>query len=176
MKLVVVRHLPTAWNAEDRLQGQRDIPITPPDATALALLAEVMETVRANGPYDRVYCSRMARTRQTAELFGYPEPMPDPLLDEIHFGEWEGRLRKEMLAAIGPAWLDAPHTLTFGESIVALGERVQKFLQQIPTFDRVLVFGHGGWARALTCLRKNGSLEAMNKETVANGQALIFEL
>jgi broad specificity phosphatase PhoE len=176
MKLVVVRHLPTTWNAEDRLQGQRDIPIVPPDAAALALLAEVMETVRANGPYDRVYCSRLSRTRQTAELFGYQEPVVEPLLDEISFGEWEGKLRREMLGVVGDAWLNAPHTLTFGESMVRLGERVGEFLKKNAEHERVLVFGHGGWARALSCLRETGSLEGMNKIVVGNGQALIFEV
>jgi probable phosphoglycerate mutase len=176
MKLVVVRHLPTAWNAEDRLQGQRDIPITPPDEAALGLLAEVIETVRANGPYDRVYCSRMARTRQTAELFGYPEPIAEPLLDELNFGMWEGRLRREMLAAVGNAWIEAPHTLAFGESVLELGGRVQKFLKKNAPHERVLAFGHGAWARALSSLHTTGHLHDMNKLAVGNCQALIFEV
>jgi probable phosphoglycerate mutase len=176
MKLVIVRHLPTAWNAEDRLQGQRDVPIVPPDAATLAAIARTRDEVLALGPFDRVYCSRMGRTRQTAELFGYTEVIADPLLDEISFGEYEGRLRKEMLAAVGTAWDDAPHTLTFGESMAAFGERVQQFLRNNAAHARVLVFGHGGWTRALWSLRETGSLERMNKLAVGNGQTLVFEV
>jgi broad specificity phosphatase PhoE len=176
MKLVVVRHLPTAWNAEDRLQGQRDIPITPPDAAALAALEKVKATVLAEGPYDRVYCSRMGRTRQTAELFGFPDAVVEPLLNELNFGEYEGRLRAEMLKAVGDAWHDAPHTLVMGESMLALGERVEQFIERNAQYGRVLVFGHGGWARALSSLRAHGGIERMNQIHVANGEALIFQI
>jgi len=176
MKLVVVRHLPTTWNIETRMQGQRDIPIVPPDAAALALVTQARVAVGAEGPFDVVYCSRMVRTRQTAELFGFPAPVPDALLDELHFGAYEGAMRAEMLAAIGPAWFEAPQTLTLGESIVALGERVRRFLKQNAHYQRVLVFGHGAWTRALHSLHHTGGLEKMNTLSIENGQALVFEV
>src|SRR5687768_14466792 len=145
MKLVIVRHLPTAWNAEDRLQGRQNIPIIPLDEAARARLAKQIEQVQAGDPYDAVYCSTLNRTRETAELFGYVNPVSDPLLDEIDFGEFEGLLRGEMLAKVGKAWLDAPETLTFGEAVTNLGERAKAFVRKNLGHARVLAFGHGGW-------------------------------
>jgi probable phosphoglycerate mutase len=176
MKLVVVRHLPTAWNADDRLQGRKDIPIAPLDDAARARLAKQAAQLRALEPFDAVFCSTMSRTRQTAALFGYDQLAAEPLLDELDFGEFEGRLRGEMLAKVGRAWLDAPHTLTFGESVLALGERVREFARRNLKRSRVLAFGHGGWTRALCSLQRTGGLQQMNQLTIANGEAITFDL
>jgi broad specificity phosphatase PhoE len=176
MKLVVVRHLPTAWNSEDRLQGRRDIPIAPLDDAARARLAKQAEQVRAGEPYDAVYCSTMSRARQTAELFGYDGAVAEPLLDELDFGDFEGCLRGEMLAQVGKIWIEAPQTLVFGESVAALGERVRQFVRQNITRGRVLVFGHGGWTRALSSLHRAGTIDQMNQLTIANGEAVTFDL
>jgi len=176
MKLVVVRHLPTSWNLEFRMQGQQDNPILPPDAETLAQIARTRVAVEASGPYDRVYCSRMRRTSQTAMLFGFPEPIPEALLDELNFGQFEGARQTEMLLALGPAWKECPQTLTLGESIVHLGERIQRFLAQITSCSRVLVFGHGAWTRALSSLLQTGGLEEMNTLSIGNGEALFFEI
>ena len=175
MKLVIVRHLPTAWNAEDRLQGGRNIPILPLDAAARARLAKQVEQVRASGPYDVVYCSALDRTRETAGLFGFKNPIPDALLNEIDFGEFEGRLRGEMLAKVGKAWLDAPETLTFGEAVTNLGERAKAFVRKNLSHARVLAFGHGGWTRALSSIHRTGNISQMNRLTIANGEAISFE-
>lgn len=176
MKLVVVRHLPTAWNLEFRMQGQQDIPIVPPDAATLSLISTARAAVDAAGPYDRVYCSRMLRTRQTAELFGYPAPVVDPLLNELNFGPFEGAMRADMLRALGPAWQESPQTLTLGESMLSLGERVQQFLAQNAGYGRVLVFGHGAWTRALFSLQKTGGLAQMNTLSIENGEVLTFSV
>ena len=175
MKLVIVRHLPTAWNAEDRLQGGQNIPIIPLDDAARARLAKQIEQVRASGPYDAVYCSALDRTRETAELFGFNHPIPEPLLNEIDFGEFEGRLRGEMLAKVGKAWLDAPETLTFGEAVINLGERAKAFVRKNLLHSRVLAFGHGGWTRALSSIHRIGNISQMNQLTIANGEAVSFE-
>jgi broad specificity phosphatase PhoE len=134
-----------------------------------------LEVVRAGEPYDAVYCSTLGRTRQTADLFGYPGAIAEPLLDELHFGEFEGRLRGEMLAAVGHTWLEAPHTLTFGEPVTALEERVRQFVRQNAKRSRVLAFGHGGWTRALCSLHRTGSIAQMNQLTIANGEAITLE-
>ena len=175
MKLVIVRHLPTAWNAEDRLQGRQDIPIIPLDDAALARLVKQIEQVRTAGPFDAVYCSTLSRTRKTAELFGYADPISDPLLDEIDFGEFEGHLRGEMLAKVGKAWLVAPETLAFGEAVTNLGERAKQFVRKNLVHGRVLAFGHGGWTRALSSIKRTGSVAQMNQLTIANGEAISFE-
>jgi probable phosphoglycerate mutase len=100
-KLVFVRHGRTSYNAENRLQGQRDIPLDGKgreQAGAVgrflrAYLGEELPRLEANGAF---WSSPLARTRLTMELvrtaMGAP-PGPyhvDPRLKELSFGAWEG--------------------------------------------------------------------------------------
>ena len=79
--VTLIRHMPTVWNAEGRLQGQRDtsldpaaIPVwrLPPDLAGFRFLA-----------------SPLLRCRMTAECLGVT-PEIDQRLTEMSWGEWEG--------------------------------------------------------------------------------------
>ncbi|MBY5358914.1 histidine phosphatase family protein [Rhizobium leguminosarum] len=105
MLIYVIRHGQTAWNAERRLQGQKDIPM---NATGL-------EQARQNGialagilgdtidQFDFV-ASPLQRTRATMEIMRTAMGLPplayrtDPRLVEISFGDWEGSTLKELKA------------------------------------------------------------------------------
>jgi len=103
--IYVIRHGQTDWNAERRLQGQKDIPM---NATGL-------EQARQNGvalgeilgdtvdEFDFV-ASPLQRTRATMEIVRGAMGLPpfayrtDPRLVEISFGDWEGSTLKELKA------------------------------------------------------------------------------
>ncbi|MBB3133797.1 putative phosphoglycerate mutase [Rhizobium pisi] len=105
MLIYVIRHGQTDWNAERRLQGQKDIPM---NATGL-------EQARRNGlalldilgekidEFDFV-ASPLKRTRATMEIIRTAMGLPplayrtDPRLVEISFGDWEGSTLKELKA------------------------------------------------------------------------------
>ena len=103
--LYLVRHGQTLWNTEARFQGQFDSPLTDlgrDQATRIgrALAAEIGE--RAD-PI-RAYVSPLGRTRTTAELIGRSLPMrivEEPRLMEVHFGDWEGLTRDDILSRFG---------------------------------------------------------------------------
>jgi broad specificity phosphatase PhoE len=84
--LVLLRHGPTLWNAEKRLQGQSDVPLS--EAGRAAVL-------RWRLPEDlagyRWLVSPLGRARETAELLGIEAPEVEPLLTEMSWGDWEGR-------------------------------------------------------------------------------------
>ncbi|MBY5775733.1 histidine phosphatase family protein [Rhizobium leguminosarum] len=105
MLIYVIRHGQTDWNAERRLQGQKDIPM---NATGLeqarqngVTLAEILgDTV---GEFDFV-ASPLQRTRATMEIMRTAMGLAplayrtDPRLVEISFGDWEGSTIKELKA------------------------------------------------------------------------------
>ena len=62
-KLYAVRHGETQWNAENRVCGRTDLPLTPAGLRQAAHTAELL----AGLPIERIYSSPMLRARQTAQ-------------------------------------------------------------------------------------------------------------
>ena len=62
-QIALIRHYPTAWNAEARLQGQSDIPLNDASRAKLASLA-------LPAPWDqaRIVASPLKRAEETAQL------------------------------------------------------------------------------------------------------------
>ncbi|HXC28360.1 MAG TPA: histidine phosphatase family protein [Stellaceae bacterium] len=79
--LALIRHMPTVWNREGRLQGRRDTPLDPAARPDWRLPPELAGY--------RFLSSPLRRARDTAALLGV-EPQPDPRLTEMTWGEWEG--------------------------------------------------------------------------------------
>ena len=91
-RIALMRHFPTAWNAEGRLQGQTDVPLTPASRAVLAGL-------RLPPPWDgaRLVASALMRAAETARLLADRRPVTtDPRLVELGFGNWEGRRTAEL--------------------------------------------------------------------------------
>ena len=131
MKLALLRHGPTEWNATGRIQGQTDIPLSDTGFAKMAALRLPLEVTR-------VYASPMLRTRQTAQALGLPEPIYDARLMEQNWGGWEGLSRDEILARDGAdAFIKAGSNRgeAFrpggGESTGELHARVASFLKDV---------------------------------------------
>lgn len=88
MKVYLLRHGETAWNAQGRYLGRTDLPLSEKGRT---------ELVQADFAPDRVYVSPLGRTGETAAiLFPGAEQIVVPNLREMDFGVFEGRAWKEM--------------------------------------------------------------------------------
>jgi broad specificity phosphatase PhoE len=85
--LALIRHMPTVWNREGRLQGRRDTPL---DRDALSHWRLPPELAGF-----RFLASPLSRARDTAALLGV-EPQTDPRLTEMTWGEWEGYTLAEL--------------------------------------------------------------------------------
>lgn len=131
-RLCLVRHGETAWNAEGRVQGQLDIPLSElGHAQARAVAAAL-----AGERFDAIYASDLVRVRQTAEpsagRLGLPVAL-DAALRERHYGMFE--------------------SLTYVEVRERYPAEYARFRDKDPEFDFV-----GGEAlkaferRALTCV------------------------
>lgn len=88
MKLYILRHGRTAWNALQRYQGASDIPLSPEGEE---------ELVPADFSPDRIWVSPMQRAVRTAELV-FPGVPQEKIEDfrEMNFGAFEGRSYRDM--------------------------------------------------------------------------------
>ena len=137
--LLLVRHGETDWNADGRLQGQTDRPLSDYGRRQAQQLASELADER----FEAIYASDLSRARVTAEIVGERlglEVALDPDLREKDWGTWEGLTAAER------------DRIEFvGESTEAHQERMLRALRRISdrhTGDgRVLVVTHGGSIR-----------------------------
>lgn len=108
----LIRHAPTAWNLEKRLQGRRDIPL---DGGGRAWAGELAQSLAGLG-FDRVVTSPLARAVETGRIISHRLGLP---LEQAHgfieadFGDWEGRTFRE-IAREDPGALDADKVAGWG--------------------------------------------------------------
>ena len=93
-RIALLRHFPTDWNQDDRLQGRQDIPLNEDARKSLSRLA-IPEPWRSA----RLIASPLVRAAETARILGRSQPIAhDSRLVEMNYGEWEGKRRRELLA------------------------------------------------------------------------------
>jgi probable phosphoglycerate mutase len=150
-QLLVIRHGETAWNAEHRIQGHLDIPLSATGMRQAGLLVDRLANERVHA----VYSSELARAWLTAEplaaRLGLPV-IPEPRLRERSFGVFEGLTLDEIAAqhpeafrlwrARDPGW-----AMDGGETGQQLIDRVLEALHDIADRHRgetVAIVTHGG--------------------------------
>jgi broad specificity phosphatase PhoE len=156
--LYLIRHGQTDWNAEARLQGQRDIPLNAFGRVQPEEAARRLQSVcRDLGGLDYV-ASPLWRSRETMERVRETlglDPAAfrvDGRLKEISFGSWEGLTWRELRDRDAPSaaarqrdkWNYVPPG---GESYRMLADRVEPAIKEISR-DTVIV-SHGGVARVV---------------------------
>jgi probable phosphoglycerate mutase len=150
-KLVLIRHGETAWNAEHRIQGRLDVPLSTTGVWQTSRLAQRL----AGEAIDAIFSSDLARAWMTgaplADARGL-NMVPEPRLRERVFGIFEGKTLDE-IAAEHPdelaAWRarDVNWRVPGGESGAEFIARVLEALHEIVQAQRgrtVAVVTHGG--------------------------------
>jgi broad specificity phosphatase PhoE len=188
-RLIFLRHGETAYNAENRLQGQRDIPL---DArgreqarsvgrTLRARIAPEIEQLEAAGAFIASPLMRARETMETARAAIGLAPgryRLDAALKELSFGAWEGLTWPE-IEARDPEGLRARRrdkwnfTPPGGESYATLAGRLRPWVDGL-TGDAFVV-SHGGVARALMALIAAVQPAKAADAPIAQGRALRFE-
>lgn len=93
--LCLIRHAESVWNAEGRVQGQMESPLSPLGLAQADLLGRRLE----HEPWSVLYSSDLGRSRQTAaSIAKYTKLTPrfDLRLRERALGKREGRLKTEL--------------------------------------------------------------------------------
>lgn len=174
MKIFLIRHLETAFNQKGVLQGRRDIPILPPSSKTREQISRNKELLEKEDGFDHILISRLKRTRMTAELYTDRPCTVEPLLDELDFGYYEG-LKKEKLLSEQKLWLTDPASLTLGEPVLSLENRISQFLKKYKGAKTILAFGHGAWMRAFVSYVEHGNIGKMNSLEIANNQIICID-
>ena len=177
MKLALIRHGPTEWNAQKRVQGTIDKPLSEAGRAKMAALRPPQGFAQAHA-----FVSPQLRARQTAELIGLKSPIIDARLAEQNWGDWEGLTREEMLARDGAdAFARAGLGLSFrppgGELSGELEARVQSFLVDIAkTPTDAIAVTHMGVLRAGYALATGWDRIAPMPDELDLGAALVLSL
>jgi glucosyl-3-phosphoglycerate phosphatase len=151
-RLVLWRHGQTVWNAENRFQGQTDIPL---DETGVAQADRAARLLAGLRP-DAIFASDLIRAAATAaplaRLTGLPVT-PDKDLRERHGGEWEGLDGHEIRTRY-PAEFES-WSPPGGELATAVADRVNAALERIidtlQPGQLAVVVSHGAALRLGMC-------------------------
>ena len=150
IRLLLVRHGQSTWNAEHRWQGHADPPLSAlgeRQARAAAAATAALEPVE-------LICSDLTRARQTAELIAPPglTPTIEGALRERDVGEWTGLTHDEIDERY-PGDREAYRSPPGFESNEALNARTLPALERIASRlepDAVCVIvTHGGVIRSI---------------------------
>ncbi|MBN1149392.1 MAG: histidine phosphatase family protein [Anaerolineales bacterium] len=134
-RLFLIRHGETDWNVEGRYQGQADPPLNQRGHYQACELGEQLIAV----DLDVLYTSPLLRSAQTAEIIAEKLAIPvyqDARLMEIHQGDWQTRLRSEIVQIypnLFKRWETEPWNVTppSGESLEQVQQRVYSAIDDI---------------------------------------------
>jgi probable phosphoglycerate mutase len=156
MELLIVRHGESVANAEGRMQGQRDYPLSAIGEEQAARLGRFL--CAAGFRFDAAYTSPLTRARSTAQALtsalGLPDAELAPELSELHAGSLQGLTRDEIAASF-PGFLQRGLTGLGdfseygGESYADVQARVRKLVSRWQArhrtqAHRILAVAHGG--------------------------------
>ena len=173
-ELYILRHGQTVWNAEDRMQGWLNSPLTPKGEADAARQGEILRSVDLTG--FEFWSSPSGRAVQTAGIACGPlaeAVHTDIRLREIGVGDWAGRLRAELPQGTG----DDPYMAQYemapnGEGLAAVEARCLTFLSQIerPT----VLITHGITSRVIRSIVVGS--EALANPSIHGGQGCVYHL
>lgn len=177
-ELYILRHGETRWNAENRMQGGLNSPLTDKGCGQAAQQAALLAAQDLTGFV--AYSSPQGRAFETAGIAvarHIPMIHTDDRLREIGVGEWQGRLRAELMID-GPR-NDSPdgpiamyEQAPGGEGFARLEARCRAFLDDL-TGPAVLVT-HGITSRMLRTIILGLGRPGLGQ--LPGGQGVVFHL
>jgi len=154
----LIRHGESEWNAENRLCGRSDVPLSETGRRQAKSLAERLKPI----PFEAFYSSPLERALETARLISASvalPPVPDPRLVELDYGQWEGKTLAEIREndpKTFRAWDANPAQVAppGGESGLEAQQRIVSFLDFLAAKHpqgHVLVTSHKTVCRLAIC-------------------------
>jgi alpha-ribazole phosphatase len=149
--------------------------------------AQMRAAVVDAGPWNRIISSPLQRCARFAEELAETVKLPlhlEPDLQELHFGEWEGRSAAQLMETdaegLGLFWAD-PYTFTppQGEPLPMFSARVLGAvlrLQQAYAGERVLLVSHGGVMRLLLAQARGLPREQLLQVEAGHGALLSIQI
>ncbi len=173
-ELYILRHGQTVWNAEDRMQGWDNSPLTPRGERDAARQGEILREIDLTG--FRALCSPSGRAIQTAGIAVAPVMgmiETDMRLREIGVGDWTGVARADLPPVDGPdGYLAHYESAPNGEGHAKLRLRCEAFLAD-RTGPTVLIT-HGITSRMIRTILTNPA--GMGPADVQGGQGCVYHV
>lgn len=176
--VVALRHAPTAWNRDQRLQGRTDVAL---DEEGVAVAARWRIDPEWAGY--RILSSPLQRARMTAAiLFPDAEIGIDRRLIEMDFGAWEGKRLADLRAepdsdAAARESMGLDFKAPDGESPREVQVRIRPLLARLAELERSTVLvTHKAVIRALYALASGWTMIGRPPAKLRSGCAQVFRL
>jgi len=159
IKLYLIRHGESFAAYDGRYYGQKDLALSEKGRGQMAFLTERLWQL----PPQRIYCSDLARARESAEVLGSRwglSPIIRREFREVNMGLWEGLSYEEINLRYpkeAVEWAKGASTFRFpeGESLRGLKARVlsahRKIIAENSDAAVLALVGHGGPNRLILC-------------------------
>lgn len=183
LKVYLIRHGETDWNADGRIQGHSDIAL---NARGLEQARRLAARIPSEGQFQAIYASPLKRALMTAEMLGAALNLSvttDNRLLERSLGQLEGLTMsdiKELHPEVHRAWHDGgarPHIP--GEELrEAFLQRTHAFLHDLRARHadgRVIVVSHGGTINMLFMVSMSLDIERPLPFTIENASINIIQ-
>jgi len=175
LRLLLVRHGETAWNATGRFQGQMDTDLNTAGQRQAVAVAERL----ASEEIHAIYASDLRRAYDTAVAISARHR-----LREINFGAWQGLTYVQMQEQDSErlaAWNAdrANRCPPGGESLSQVAKRLSLLLDEVClqyVDQTVVLVSHGGTVRLVLCLLLGHPLSAYWQFEVDNTAIAEIEL
>lgn len=159
LKVYLVRNGETLFDIRGnyRILGHLDVPLTEEGQQQAESIGKALSFAQI----DRIYHCGLRRSKETAEKIGDYQPEASlaetPLLSDIGFGEWEGKVLQEVLTdgSVRQQWQSRPSQVCVpgGEALTQVSERLQQVVDQLQEefYDCVCLVTHAIPAQLLLC-------------------------
>jgi probable phosphoglycerate mutase len=173
-ELYILRHGETEWNAENRMQGALNSPLTPKGERDAARQAAILQTLDLTD-FD-FQCSPQGRAFQTAGIALSriaTTIRTDDRLREIGVGDWSGLLRDDLPMPEGKDPFMAQYEIApNGEGFERLEARCRAFLADVK--GPSVLITHGITSRMLRSIIAGDG--AVSVPTIHGGQGCVYHL
>jgi alpha-ribazole phosphatase len=147
MEVYIIRHTSVATGTQF-CYGQSDVQLADSFATEVAKFQQDLPT-----DFDAIYCSTLNRCKQLATALEFSNITYEPNLQEMNFGDWEGKEWTKIDATQLDVWMqDFVNVKTpNGENLQELFNRIQIFFDalRLQNHKKVLIVTHAGVIRCV---------------------------
>jgi broad specificity phosphatase PhoE len=183
LKMFLIRHGLTEWNKLNRFQGSSDISLCGEGIEQAMKISNKLKDFN----FEAIYSSDLSRAYETAQYVARPhgiEIEKVPEFREIHFGEWEGLTKEEIIELKEfdfIKWKASPHNTEFpGEgNFEEVRRRIEIGTRKILDTNKkgnIVIVSHGGSLKILIMSLLGIDMNAYNKFWLGNTSLSIIEI
>lgn len=184
IRLFLIRHGQSEWNADGKIQGHIDVNLSPKGKAEARMIAQRLK----DEPLTNAYTSDLSRASVTAKIIAEKHNnlfvTQTPLLREADLGKWQGHTSEELKELFPDEF--SRYKLNPVENRPPDGERLEEVIERSLQFlemlngenmsGNVLVVGHGGSIRGLICAAFGLSAEFFRRIRLDNAGLTIIDL